>query len=242
VQIANADNPWYRPAEHPYASDFQKNLKTDMRILKDMLEGRPFDPTQHTVRKPIKGPFKLHVSESVIIRRPIETVFAHITDPVFFMQEPQKERVERVTHHILGLFPITIKHRYLGIQEFRQISEGPLGAGTTFVQVNTLHGVPSETFIEVTGYEPRRLIAFKLTSDPRPPERRDGTSDPTRRVTWLEIRGELEQIAEGTQLTGTIYANEGGYTIMAPLLARGMRQGLAGVLHDLKEGLEAKQD
>ncbi|MFQ5594038.1 MAG: SRPBCC family protein [Anaerolineae bacterium] len=82
------------------------------------------------------------IEASVVINRPIEEVFAFVTDS------------EKMSHWMSELV------------EAKQTSEGPVGVGTTYMAVATPLGRRAESTQEVVEYEPNRKFAFKSTSGP----------------------------------------------------------------------------
>ena len=84
------------------------------------------------------------VLESIIINRPIEEVFAYVSD-LRHSQEWQN-----------------------GLLEVRKITEGPLGVGTQFTFVRTFLGRKLEASNEFIEYIPNTIVTFKVTSGPVP--------------------------------------------------------------------------
>lgn len=82
---------------------------------------------------------------STLIRRPVHEVFAYVTH--------------------LENFP-----RWFGsiVMESRQTSPGPVGAGTTFTQVNEFLGRRFETHFTVTGFEQDKLFCVATSWGPIP--------------------------------------------------------------------------
>jgi len=82
------------------------------------------------------------LEQSVVINRPIEEVFAFVSD---FEKSPQwmSELVEA-----------------------KQTSEGPVGVGTTYTAVANPLGRRAESTQEVVEYELNRKFAYKSTSGP----------------------------------------------------------------------------
>jgi len=103
----------------------------------------------------------MRIQDRIIINQPIESVFAQLSDleqPGGWEAHPEKE--EQVTRRFLGI-PIQMIRQQRGLIAIRKTSEGPLGVGTTFVQVTTLRGISTEDLIEITEYEPPRIVTFK---------------------------------------------------------------------------------
>lgn len=88
----------------------------------------------------------IRIEHSVVINRPIEEVFAFVTD------------IDKMSQWALEL------------REAKKTSEGPVGVGTTFSGVVQLLGRRMENNHEVTEYEPNRKYSFKTTSGPVPME------------------------------------------------------------------------
>ena len=84
----------------------------------------------------------VRIGHSVVINRPIEEVFAFVSDLDKFSQWA------------------------LEIVEVKKTSKGPVGVGTTFSGVVQLLGRRIENTHEVTKYEPNKKLAFKTTSGP----------------------------------------------------------------------------
>src|SRR6266849_4183630 len=165
IGIVNPEGDFYRLlSETLVAQGLGKIVKEDLGRLKDLLEGRPVPPRQRPTKLTIQGPFKLDVRARIVIKRPIEAVFAYISEvrPTRIKPEIQQERVERVTRRFLGIFPYTEVHRQPAIKEIRQEPEGPIGVGTRFVQVFTSRRVTYEQVTEISEFEPPRMIVFKL--------------------------------------------------------------------------------
>jgi uncharacterized protein YndB with AHSA1/START domain len=85
----------------------------------------------------------MKVEKSIIVERPIEIVFAFITDM-----------------HKVKL--------WLPIENIRQTSSGPMGIGSTFAQEAQFLGQRFETTSEVTRYEPPHVFALKMIQGPFP--------------------------------------------------------------------------
>ena len=82
----------------------------------------------------------VQVEKSVVINRPIEEVFAFVTNS------------ENIT---MWAGPV---------KEARQTSEGPVGIGMTSIRITEFLGRKSEDSYVVTEYEPNRKFAQKATS------------------------------------------------------------------------------
>jgi hypothetical protein len=233
-----------------FTKALDKGLKADLWRLKDLLEGRPVPPRQ---RPTIRGPFKLDVRVSIVVKRPIEAVFAYISEikPTRITPEMQQERVERVSRRFLGIFPYTEVHRQPAIKEIRQEPEGPIGVGTRFVEVHAMRRVTYEQVTEISEFEPPRVIAFKLkTSRARPQEGATGAAvfefgsaaggeeGQQGEAAFLESKKVLEPVAGGTLVTETRYSDVGCNKLIAPFVAQDMRRQLQEGLREMKKELE----
>jgi carbon monoxide dehydrogenase subunit G len=79
----------------------------------------------------------MRVERSIVVERPIERVFAFITD---------MHRVKQ----------------WLPVNNIRQTSSGPMGVGSTFAQEAQFLGQRFQATSEVTRYEPPRVFALKI--------------------------------------------------------------------------------
>jgi len=258
IGIANPKGDFYRlVSETLVPKGLGKIMKDDLGRLKDLLEGRPVPPRQRPKRPTIRGPFKLDVRASIVVKRPIEAVFAYISEikPTHITPEMQRERAERVSRRFLGIFPYTEVHRRPAIKEIRQEPEGPIGVGTRFVQVFTSRRITYEQVTEISEYEPPRVIAFKLKMGrPRPQEGATGAAvfefgsaaggqrGQQGEATLLESKTVLEPMAGGTLVTETRYSDVGFYKLIAPFVALDMRRQLREGLREMKEELEEERD
>lgn len=80
--------------------------------------------------------------KSGIIRRPIEEVFAYVSD---LRHSPEWQS---------------------GLVEVRQTTEGPQGVGTQFTFVRKFMGRMLDASVEFVEYEPNTKVAFRSTSGP----------------------------------------------------------------------------
>ncbi len=107
------------------------------------------------------------VETSVLIDRPIEDVFAFVTDPNNVAQ-------------------------WAGpVVESKMTSDGPVGLGTTSSRITQFLGRNMEATYEITEYEPSRRYADKMTSGPAPINSRI-SFDSVNGGTKVTIQGELE--------------------------------------------------
>ena len=105
----------------------------------------------------------MSATASIVINRSPETIFAFFSDPQHHRfgledSEEQGEEVKR-TYRFFGI-PVTLKGQEIHIKETRQLTSGPIGLGTVFEQVGTLHGRIHKSRIQITQYEPTRNIEF----------------------------------------------------------------------------------
>ena len=77
--------------------------------------------------------------QSVVINRPVEQVFAFLSD---LENDPP----------------------WSGAAELRRTSPGPVGVGTTFQQRDRFLGRRLELILQVVGYEPNHKVTLKTTS------------------------------------------------------------------------------
>ncbi len=82
------------------------------------------------------------IEASVVIKRPVEDVFAYVTD---------EQNIPKWESRVL---------------EVKQTSEGPKGVGTTFQAVGQFLGRRIESTIEITHYEPNRKVIEKISAGP----------------------------------------------------------------------------
>ena len=85
----------------------------------------------------------MRVEKNIIVQRPINIVFAFITD---------MDKVKL----------------WLPVDHVRQVSRGPINVGSIFTQQAHFLGQRFQATIEVTQYEPDRLFAFKMLEGPLP--------------------------------------------------------------------------
>src|SRR5215472_1912692 len=256
IGMANPEGDFYRLIEPLAAQGMGKIMKEDLGRLKNLLEGRPVPPRQRPKMPTIRGPFKLDVRGRIVIKRPIEAVFAHISEvrPTRIKPEMQQERVERVRRRFLGIFPYTEVHRQPAIKEIRQEPEGPIGVGTRFVQVSTSRRVTYEQVMEISEFEPPRVIGFKLKMG-RPRSRAGesgsvmfefgseagGEQGQEEEATFMESKAVLEPVAGGTLVTEARYSEEGCYKLIAPFVAPDERRQLQEGLREMKGELEGNR-
>jgi uncharacterized protein YndB with AHSA1/START domain len=113
---------------------------------------------------------------NVIIHRPVEEVFAYVSD---------------LTHSA---------EWQAGLLEVRRLTEGPIGVGTRYAFVRQFIGRKMESTNEFVAYEPNRTVRFRIPSGPMPGQGTylfEATPDGTRVTSRVELepRG-LSRLAE----------------------------------------------
>jgi carbon monoxide dehydrogenase subunit G len=140
------------------------------------------------------------ITQSVTVNRPVEEVWAFI-----------------------GNFENTTRWSR-GVLEARQISDGPIGAGSTLQTVVKAFGRRRTAEYLVTEYEPDHAFAFEVTSGPM-------TS---------RARYSVEPAGAGTRLTASGEAEVTGlYKPLAPILVRILEKHSQDDLANVKRILEA---
>jgi uncharacterized protein YndB with AHSA1/START domain len=135
---------------------------------------------------------------TVIIRRPIEDVFGFLAD-----------------------FENVPKWNY-AIVETRKMSTGPVGVGTTYLQVRSVPSRSEERF-EVTAYDPPRHLEIRGQLGPFPSRLCYG----------------LEALPEGTQVTNSVELKlRGPGRLLGPVAVPRVRDAVAANLRKLKELLD----
>jgi uncharacterized protein YndB with AHSA1/START domain len=115
------------------------------------------------------------------------------------------------------------------VLEAEQMSEGPVGVGTTLRLVMQWMGRRDETTLEVTEYEPNRKLKYWGTS---------GAGSAEHTYTFEPVEG-------GTRLTFVAEAEIGGsvkrlYGLAEPILMRMAKRHMEGSFANLKDILEAQ--
>lgn len=145
----------------------------------------------------------MKVEESALIERSVAEVFALAADP---SNDPLWAAV---------------------VAEARQMSEGPLGVGTTFAQVLRLLGRRIEITFAVTEYEPNRRLQIGRFSG---------------RLRSAVGRRTFEPAPAGTLVT---FAGEGTsglfLNLLEPLVTAAARRAVRRDLANLKAVIEARQ-
>lgn len=116
------------------------------------------------------------VTVSDMINRPIEEVFAFLTDARNFPQWQSKS----------------------GLQSVQQSPESPVGVGTRITEVWKFMGTTSESVSEVTEYEPNRKFSRRSLNDGGPIK--DGT------MTFESVAGGVRVTSTVTVKAGGLFA------------------------------------
>jgi uncharacterized protein YndB with AHSA1/START domain len=141
------------------------------------------------------------IEASIVIDRPVEEVFEFATDP-------EKQPLWQT-----------------GVSEAEQISEGPMGVGTTLRGVGHFLGRRIESISEITHYEHNRRIDVKMTSGPMKFEETDT----------------FEPVGDGTRVTFALEGDPGGFFKLAePVVIRMAQREYEKSLANLKDILEAE--
>lgn len=141
------------------------------------------------------------VEVSVVVKRPVEEVFSFVVNPANFSKWES------------------------GIIQSNQISDGPIGVGTTMREVGPFLGREIETTLEFTEYEPNRRFSMKSISGPIPMQ---GT------YTFESVEG-------GTKVTLTGEFQIGGFLkLVKPIVVYMAKRGLKADHKNLKELLESQ--
>ena len=126
--------------------------------------------------------FTVKEQASMLIKQPVETVFEAVSH--LETCAPGEPRAAEESAQV---------------NEVRLTSEGPLGVGTTFVQITTVRAIPSETRIEITEYEPLHAITFDYVQ------------------LSMQISYTFAPTADGTRVTETV-ARGGCFSLLASLI------------------------
>ncbi len=109
----------------------------------------------------------IKIELSIDINRPVEEVFAYVTDPANDAKWQD------------------------GVIESRLVSDGPMGVGSKIRDVRKLLGRQIESELEVTEYIPNKLFSLKVASGPLPFEMRQ-TFHPSGEGTRIDLVAEGE--------------------------------------------------
>ena len=138
---------------------------------------------------------------SVVINRPVEEVFAFVVD--------------------FEKWPMWVSE----MVEAKITSEGPVGLGTTVLNVVHILGRRIEATQEIHQYEPNRMLGFKSTSGP----------------VSNDVTFGFESVDGGTELSVDLEADASGFFKLAePLLARRIQRQWDSNLANLKDLMEAQ--
>jgi len=110
----------------------------------------------------------MKIEQSIAISRPIEEVFAYVTDYDTQLQWQS------------------------GLLEAKITSEGPLGVGSQYTYVTQMLGRRVETAGEITEHEPSRKHEWKATSGPLPELQGGFLFEPTEGGTKVTMLAEAE--------------------------------------------------
>ena len=101
--------------------------------------------------------------EDVVINRPVEIVFVHLTD----LSHPEAWAVFHSEDFTIQMdeSKSEVVHQQMHTPPVHVVTEGPLRVGTTLVQSSESSSQPMSAVIEVTAYEPPRIFGLKQTSD-----------------------------------------------------------------------------
>ncbi len=142
----------------------------------------------------------IELESSQIIRRPIEEVFAYMSD---LRHQPEHQS---------------------GLLEMHQMTEGPVGIGTTFVGVRRFLGRKMESTMEIIEYEPNAKLTWKTISGPTP----------------FVSSWRFESTPEGTRLIWNLEAEVGFLGLAEPLIAAAIRREAKASAGHLKDFLESR--
>ncbi len=144
----------------------------------------------------------MKIERSVDIQRPNETVFAFITD-------------------------MSKAKLWLPVKEMRQLSDGPVGVGSTFTQTFEAMGQSIEATTQVTQYDPPHALTFKLVQGPVP-------LTTTMQLTPLD----------GDKATRLTFVGEvelsGKQKLMAPMINTMVKKQLDTQVAQLKQAVESE--
>lgn len=141
----------------------------------------------------------ISVEHSVVIDRPIHEVFAFIAN---VENNPQWQQ---------------------SVLEARKTSPGPVGVGSTGIEVRQFMGRRMELSFEVTEYEENAKFSFKITSGPMPMA---GTET-------------FESVEGGTRVNLTFQGETGGiFSLAEPIMAGMVRNLVEADCRSLKALLE----
>lgn len=143
----------------------------------------------------------IKVEHSLVIDRPVDEVFAFVANVEDNAQWQS------------------------GVLEVRKTSQGPLGVGTTGIEVRKVMGRRIEITFTVTEYEENRKFSFKTTSGPISFE---GTET-------------FESVAGGTRVNMAFHFETGFFRLAQPIVGRMARRFIEDDCRNLKDLLEAQE-
>ncbi len=158
------------------------------------------------------------VKASIVIHKPIETIFAYVSDVKQITQDRQVKELNK-----FSFFGLHVTPEVAQIEDIQQTSPDPLGVGTTFVQKNTLHGKHSEIIFQIVEYNPARNITYKFKGSMLPSG---------------EFKVLLTPVADSTKVTEILSVGQGFYKLMLLFFESMMKKQIKANLHQMKERLE----
>ena len=145
----------------------------------------------------------LKIEYDLVINRTVEKVFAFVANPA---NHPQFR-------------PSLI--------ETNQTSEGSVGVGTTFQEVEKFLGRKMKSVIEVTAFEKNKIYSIKTLSGPMP----------------FELTMGFEPVEKGTKVKITAQAElKGFFRLIKPIVAPMTRSQIKADFTKLKKVLEAQAE
>lgn len=155
---------------------------------------------------------------SIVIHKPIETVFAYVSDVKQITQDRQVKEPNK-----FSFFGLHVTPEVAQIEDIQQTSPGPLGVGTTFVQKNTLHGKHSEIIFQIVEYNSARNITYTFKGSMLPSG---------------EFKALLTPVADSTRVTEILSVGQGFYKFILLFFEPMMKKQMKVHLHQMKEKLE----
>lgn len=213
-----------------YLSGLRRNSEQARELAADASLGNsePIAPYLEQAYPPqaVEPQRALSCTASIVISRPAETIFAYLSDPRHQLFEPgdsegQGEEVKH-TYRFFGI-PVTLKGRGPQVKETHQLTPDPIGLGTIFEQISTVHGRIQKSKITIIEYEPPRIIAF--TESPAP----------------IRFRTILTPASGNTILTMTITIGSGCPPLIGFFWTSMAKQDLQNGLKRLKVTLEGPE-
>lgn len=163
----------------------------------------------------------------IVIKLPAETIFPYLSDPRHDLFGPEDSEGQgediKITYRFFGI-PITLKGQRFHVKETHQLTPNPIGLGTTFEQIGTLHGRIHKSKMKITEYEPPKSITF-ITYSPTP----------------IHLRIVLTPARGNTRLTLTLTLDGGCYPFIEFIWTSMVKQNLQKGLKHLKATLESTE-